>query len=294
MEGALAPAPDEAPVGNLRVVHGQYFRAAGIRILAGRAFSPTEIREGSPNVVVNESLARTYWPNQDPLGRRIKLGGMDSDAPWRRVIGVARDVRHGSLEEEEARPGFYLTYGNVPLPTMTLLLRSSSDPLLLAEPLRKTIHRLAPTVPVSSLRTFEDYWSDASGQTRFYTFLVDAFSLAAIVLALLGVAGIMTLVVRSRTREMGIRTAVGAAPRNVMASLLLEGMRPVAMGGLLGSAMAFAILRALASSFYGVRALDPGIYAGLGALFLVTALAAVWLPSRQVLREDPAKVLREE
>ncbi len=293
-EGSPVPDPGQGAVGNLRLVHGDYFSAARIPLLEGRAFTLGEIREGAPEVVVNATLARRYWPGESAVGKRLKLGEADSRAAWRTVIGVVGDVRQNGLDRAEDQPGFYLTYGVSPRPTMTLLIRSEGEPTVLADPVRRTLGRVAPSVPVYSVGTLGDYYDNATGQTRFYTYLMGAFSLTALLLTLLGVAGVMAFVVRGRAREVGIRLALGATSRDVMANLLADGMRPVAAGALAGAAMGFALLRWLTASFYGVEAWDPVTYGCVGALLLLTTSVAVWLPSRHALRMDPARVLQDD
>jgi len=293
-EGSPIPEPGQGAVGNLRLVHGDYFAAARIPLLEGRAFTLGEIREGAPGVVVNATLARRYWPGESAVGKRLKLGEADSQAAWRTVIGVVGDVRQNGLDRAEDQPGFYLTYGVSPRPTMTFLIRAEGEPTVLADPVRRSIGRVAPSVPVYSVGTLKDYYDNATGQTRFYTYLMGAFSMTALLLTLLGVAGVMAFVVRGRAREVGIRVALGATSRDVMANLLADGMRPVVVGAVAGAGIGFALLRWLTASFYGVKAWDPLTYGCVGALLLLTTSAAVWLPSRYALRMDPARVLQDD
>jgi predicted permease len=294
VEGEVYPQGQRPPIGHIRAIHGEYFRTAGIPLVAGRAFTPGEIRNGSPDIVVNAALARRHWPGQDPLGKRIKLGGPDSDGPWRAVVGVVGDIRQYGLDSGEAQPGFYQPYADAPHYGMTFLLKTDGDPALLAEPGRRVLSRLAPSVPVFGVRTLREFYDHATGQTRFYTYLMGTFSLTALILTLLGVAGVMAFVVRSRIRDMGIRMALGAGPAAVLRRLLVEGMRPVVLGAALGVGLGYALLRGLAASFYGVEPWNPGMYLALSSLLLLTAIVAVWLPSRSALKMDPARVLAEE
>lgn len=294
VEGEAYSGEDRTPVGHIRIVHGDYFGAAGIPLIAGRTFTPGEIREGSQDIVVNATLARRHWPGENPLGKRLKLGGPGSDGPWRTVVGVVGDIRQNGLDREDGQPGFYIPYANAPQYGMTFLLRTSGEPTLLADPGRRVLNRLAPSTPVYSVRSLREFYENATGQTRFYTYLMGAFSLTALILTLMGVAGVMAFVVRGRIREMGIRMALGAGPEVVLGRLLLEGMRPVLLGTLAGMGLGYALLRGLAASFYGVEAWDPGAYLVVAGLLLVTALVAVWIPSRSALRMEPARVLAED
>ena len=294
VEGETSPEGARPPVGHIRVVHGEYFRAMGIPLISGRVFTPDEIRNGAAGIVINESLARRHWPGESPLGKRLKLGASEADSPWRDVVGVVGDVRQNGLDREESQPGFYLPYANAPQYRMTLLLKTGGDPTLLAGPGREVLGRLAPSVPVYAVRTLEAFYHDATGQSRFYTYLMGTFSLSALILTLLGVAGVMALVVRGHFRDLGIRMALGAGPGAVLTRLLLEGMRPVVAGSLVGALAGYALLRGLAANFYGVRAWDPATFLGVGAIIMGTALVAVWVPSRIALRLDPARVLTEE
>lgn len=292
-EGAPAPEPGEAPVGNYRVVHGDYFAAAGIHLLQGRTFTPGELRDGADVLVVNATLAHRYWPGESAVGKRVRLGSSEK-ARWWDVIGVAADVRHSSLSRGEVRPGFYVPYGSQPLSSMILVLRSGGDPTALADPARRAVNRVAPTAPVFDVRTLADYYDSATGEPRFYTFLMGVFSVLALILAVLGVTGVTSFVVRRRTREIGIRTALGATPGRVLGTVLLQGMAPVAAGSLVGVALGYLLLRRIAPSFYGVRAFDPMAYAVLVGVLTLAGLLAVWLPARRALRVDPGIVLQEE
>ena len=294
VEGETSSEGARPPVGHIRVVHGEYFRTMGIPLISGRVFTPDEIRNGAAGIVINESLARRHWPGESPLGKRLKLGASGADSPWRDVVGVVGDVRQNGLDREESQPGFYLPYANAPQYRMTLLLKTGGDPTLLAGPGREVLGRLAPSVPVYAVRTLEAFYHDATGQSRFYTYLMGTFSLSALILTLLGVAGVMALVVRGHLRDLGIRMALGAGPGAVLTRLLLEGMRPVVAGSLVGALAGYVLLRGLAANFYGVRAWDPATFLGVGAILMGTALVAVWVPSRSALRVDPARVLTEE
>lgn len=294
VEGEAYLEDQRPPIGNIRIIHGDYFGTAGIPLVAGRTFTSAEIMEGSPDIIVNAALAHRHWPGQDPIGKRLKLGGPDSESPWRTVVGVVGDVRQNGLDGQEAQPGFYLPFANAPQYRMTFLLKTDGDPTLLAGPARRALGRLAPAAPVYSVRTLKDFFENATGQTRFYTYLMGIFSVTALILTLLGVAGVMAFTVRGRVREMGIRMALGAEPRVVMGALVAAGMRPVILGSGLGLGLGYLLLRGLAASFYGVEALNPGVYLAAGMVLFVTAVAAVWLPSRVALRMDPARVLAEE
>jgi putative ABC transport system permease protein len=294
VEGEVYPQGQRPPIGHIRVIHGEYFRTTGIPLVTGRTFTSEEIRLGSQDIVVNAELARRHWLGENPLGKQIKLGGPDSEGPWRTVVGVVGNVRQNGLDREEAQPGFYLPYANAPQYGMTFLLKTEGDPTLLTGPAREVLSRLAPSVPVFGVRTLREFYDHATGQTRFYTYLMGTFSLTALILTLLGVAGVMAFVVRSRMRDVGIRIALGAGPGAVLRRLLLEGMRPVVLGAALGIGLGYALLRGLAASFYGVEPLNPGLYLAQVALLMLTALVAVWLPSRSALKMDPARVLTEE
>ncbi|MFO7767782.1 MAG: ABC transporter permease [bacterium] len=294
VEGTPEPEPGKGPVGNYRVVQGDYFRTAGIPLLAGRTFTRGELDSGSEGIIINQALAREYFPDGDPLGRRIKLGTAQQDVPWRTIIGVAGDVKHSRIDDSEASPGFYLPYGSHPLYGMTFLLRSEGDPTLLTTAVREVMGRAAPSVPIYSVQTFKEYHDFATGQPRFYTQLMGAFSAAALLLALLGVAGVMSFLVRRRMRDVGIRTALGASPGDVMREMLSRGMRPVVAGTAAGALLGYALLRWLASTFYGISPADPTVYAALGGTLLAASFLAVWIPARRALRADPVRVLREE
>ena len=273
-----------------------YFGAMGMRVASGRFFTSGD-REGQPRVaVINETLARHFFPDRNPLGRRIKVGNPTGPFPWLSIVGVARDVKQDGLDEE-ARPALYVPYRQPPLPGwkvqfMFLAVRTQSDPLGLLPALRSAVQSLDKNQPVYRVATMEQLLARTVAARKFSMLLVVLFAAVALVLSVVGLYGVMAYTVTQRTHEIGIRTALGAQPGHVLRLVIGQGMMLALTGVAVGLAGAFGLTRLMKSLLYGVSAVDPATFAGVALLLTAVALLACWVPSRRATQVDPVVALR--
>ncbi|HET9307343.1 MAG TPA: ABC transporter permease [Candidatus Sulfotelmatobacter sp.] len=294
VESQPAPPPDASPAKIL--VGGDYFNAIGIPLLAGRTFNLHDSPTAPPVVVISQSLARRFWPNQDPIGRRLKLGF--SHDPWCTVIGVVGDVRQFDLQDESAL-ALYIPYAQAPIPflmqSLALVVRyRSDDPSATASAARHAIAAVDPDLPLFDISSMEQLVYRSLSEPRFNTFLLGLFAALALLLAALGTYGVMSCVVTARTREIGVRIALGASQQDVLRQILARVMMLAAIGlsaGLLGSAL---VSRFLENQLYHVQPSDIGTYVVVSILMLFAALLAGYLPARRASKVDPMVALRYE
>jgi putative ABC transport system permease protein len=288
IEGRESAPGDPVPVTSVRSVSAGYFEAIGTPLRAGRPFGPSD-GAGAPRVaIVDESLARQSWPGANALGRRIRMGASE----WRTVVGVAASVRHGSL----SRPidhYVYLPVAQAPRWRMDLAVRSTTDPALLREPVRAVLARLDPEVPMFDVHTLEDAVAESLATRRLVNVLLLGFAGAGLLLAAIGIYGVMALSVASRTNEFGIRMALGAAPREILTLVLGKGFRLVLIAIVIGLAGGAAATRFLGSLLFDVEPIDPLTFAAGTVGLALVALAACYLPARRATRTDPLEALRE-
>jgi len=292
--------PNAGPPQNVdywQFVNRDYFQAMGIRRVEGRFFGPTDAK-GSPGVVViNQTMAKLFWPNRSPLGERIKSPG-DTD-PWMTIVGVAADVKQGGLDHKTGTEVYFLhdqaqeSVGGVPR-TMYLALRTARDPMSLAGAARSEIRRLDPTLPVANVQTMTKAVYESVGQPRFIAFLVLIFAIVALTLAAVGIYGVLAYMVELRTREIGVRMALGAQAAQVLQMILSQGAWLVGSGLVLGVLGALALRRALASVLFGVAPNDPGIFAGVLVVLALVGFTACYLPAHRATRVDPLVALRRD
>jgi len=282
-----------------QVITPGYFDAIGMRLLRGRGIEVTD-REDMPGVVViNETTARRYWPNAEPIGARFKLGG-GAGPGWVTVVGIAKDVRHSSLRADPeaemylAHTQFRFWGGGGPLRSLTVVARGSSDPSPLAAVIRREVAALDPALPVGAVRTMDEVRGESVAAPRFILLLISAFSGVALLVALIGVYGVMAYSVAQRRREIGLRVALGADPRGVVALVLRQGMTPAVAGIAVGVAAGLALTRVLRTLLFQVGPHDPGTVLAVSATVGIVALVACYLPARRAARVDPVVALRAE
>jgi putative ABC transport system permease protein len=291
VEGAPAPPPGRVPVANHRVVTPGYFLALGIRLIRGRDFDE---RDGMPDtrqvIVVDESLANLHWPGADPLGKRLKYGGPTSKQPWMTVIGVVRDVRHYGLDRE-IRPGFYVPMRQMPRSYMTVAVRTSNDPLALMDSLRAQIWEVDRGLPVRDAMTMNEIMERSLWQNRLTFWVLQVFAIVALVLAAVGIYGVVSYSVNQRTREIGVRMALGAGRRAILGLVIRRGMFLTVFGVAIGLASGLALTRVMSTMLFGISATDPATFGLVGALLILTALLACYIPARRASRVDPIVAL---
>ena len=285
--------PGENPHGDWQSAGPGYFETMGLRLVEGRLFDATDDADAPPVVVVNRTMADTYWPD-GAVGKRFRTG---SQRPWTTVVGVVEDVRHNALVEEPREEMIHphaqypVALGFAPQ-TMTLVVKAEGDPAALAGPVREVIRRMDPSLPVSDVRAVEDVVADAVAGQRFTMTLLGVFGAVALALAVIGIYGVLSYAVSRRMHEMGIRQALGAERGAVVRLVVGDGMRLAAGGLALGLALAAGLTRVMASLLYGVEAVDPLTFAAVPALLLAAAFLATWLPARRASGVPPSEALR--
>ncbi|HEX9632282.1 MAG TPA: ABC transporter permease [Gemmatimonadales bacterium] len=286
------PPRAERPVADIRVVTPRYFPTMGIPTRAGRDFAPGD-REGAPRVaVINETMARTYWPDGTAVGQQVAVNIADPTY-LATIVGVVGDVKHQGYRTTP-RAMIYLAHDQLAVGTMSVALRAGGDPAALAGMLRAEVTALDPAVPVYAVAPMTDLVARSMAADRFATFLFTAFAALALMLAAIGTYGIVAFGVTRRLRELGIRVALGAARRRVLALVVQDGMRPVVAGMVVGLAAAVALTRLLRTLLFAVSPTDPATFASAALLLLGAALIACLVPARRAAAVDPVEVLRDE
>ena len=285
-------APGEKNRADLRIVTADYFRLMGIRLAGGRTFDERDKYEAEPVVIINETMARTYWPGEDPIGKRIKTPP-GPESPWTTVVGVVGDVRFGGLAEEP-RPEMYFHYSQDRIPFLNLVVKTKGDAAAAAASVRNEIWAVDKDLPLAPVTTLEQLLSSSLSARRFNMTLLGIFSALALTLAAVGIYGVMAYTVAQRTHEIGIRMALGARPRDVLRLVIGHGMALTLAGVGLGLVAALAATRVMSSMLFGVSATDPFTFASVALLLALVALAACYLPAHRATKVDPMVALRYE
>jgi predicted permease len=280
-----------------QVVSGGTAEALGERLVSGRFLSDDDVAPGPQVAVVNEAMARTFWPGRDALGGRFRMGSLSRNRPMLTVVGVVGDVRHQGLTAS-VKPKFYrpvqqlhLSSGQ-PARDMNLVVKAGGDPAALVAAVRAIVAHLDPAVPVANVRTMEDVVASSVAAPRFAGVLLAAFAGLALALAAVGVYGVLSYVATERRPEIGVRLALGATARHIRRALLGEGARLLAAGALLGVLLALALTRLMRSLLHGVEPTDPLALAGAAGGLVLVGLLAAWLPAERAARCDPVRALR--
>ena len=282
----------EKPVIDITLVEPQFFETMGIPLVQGRTFSEREGVELSHKVVIRESMAKQLWPNENPIGRHVTIYMKRENSPSE-VIGVVGDVKHAGLDAE-IRPTAYWAFPELSFSFMTVVVRTDGDPLALAPALRETVLSLDKDQPVADVRSMESLLSASMARTRFATVLMAAFAGMALLLAVLGIYGVVTYIVEERTREIGIRVALGASYAGIIMLLLKQGMRLAGVGIVIGTVVSLGLTRLLVNLLFGTRATDPVTFAGVVGGLGGVAMAACYLAARRAARVEPIAALRWE
>lgn len=285
--------PANAGHAEYRLADAGYFAAIDIPLVRGRLFEPGDHPESPHVAVVSRSLAQRYWPNEDPIGKRLQFGNMDGDLRLLHVVGVVGDVRDGGLDAE-VRPTVYAyALQRRPSSSLSLVVRAETDAATLVPMMRQTVRSLDPELPMN-FRTLEEVFSSSLDARRFSLVVFGVFASVALLLAVVGIYGVMTYTVSQRTQEIGIRMALGASVKDVLRLIMRQGLRLIVPGLILGLAGSLALTRLLSSLLYGVSATDPLTFAGVAMLLAVVALLACYFPARRAAKVDPMIALRYE
>jgi putative ABC transport system permease protein len=283
----------DVPMVNYRVIGPQYFRVMDIRLQQGRQFTSADQPESLPAVVVNETLARRFWPNESPVGRRIRRGGIDGFGPWYTVVGVTADVRSFGLDAP-ARPELYFAHTQFAWPEMTLVARTAGEPLQFLDELRAGIRAIDKRAPFVGVRTMEQLLSRSVAPRRFNMALLVTFAGIALMLAAVGTYGVVSYSISQRTREIGIRIALGARRHDLFGLVLKEGMSLALAGILIGVLGALAVTRVLSTFVFGVTPTDPVTFILVSVFLGAVAFLASYIPARRAAKVDPIVALRYE
>jgi putative ABC transport system permease protein len=292
IEGRQPPPDQTTPEANYQVMSPDYFRTMGIPLLRGRVFTEMDSKDAPGVVILNETLAKLYWPNEDPVGQHLSIS---SEQNPREIVGVVKDVKQSALNDK-TKPELYVPYVQVAWPSMVLVVRTQGNPMNLARTVRSEILGIDRNQPVSSIRPLEEVIADSTSRQRFNTILLAIFAGVALVLASVGVYGVMAYLVSQRRREIGIRLALGAQPGTIFKLVIWQGLAFTLIGLAIGVGAAFAFARLLVGSslVYGVTATDPAIFLGVPLLLTAVAMTACYLPARRAMGVNPVIALREE
>jgi predicted permease len=291
IEGRPVPVSELPEVQFRRAMH-DFFETMGIPIRRGRGFDESDGPTAPRVAVINETMARRLFPNQDPIGQHVRMGPNPSGA-WTTIIGVIGDIKHGGLEEE-MQPELYISYLQGAPVGPFIVMRTAGDPAAMAETVRAEVRSIDKTIPIYDMRTMSALRSESVSMRRFILMIVVAFGALALGLAAIGVYGVMSLVVSERTREVGVRLALGAQPSELLTMILGQAAKLAGIGVALGVIAAAMIMPLLDSQLYGVRASDPATFLAVPAMLLAIAALAALVPARKAMRVDPVTALRIE
>jgi putative ABC transport system permease protein len=293
VEGYPVLPVGQAPMIQHTVVTPGYFRTMGISLLAGRDFTDADAK-GSPDVtIIDERLARQYWPNESPIGKRVRFGPPEDNEPWHTVIGVVSTVRHQRVQED-TRMSVYLPHLKMPVTGMSVVARTTSGPKDLVAAIRREVAQLDRDLPVSEVATMEEVVAESIWQPRLYATLFTVFAAGALILALIGIYGVMAFLVQTRTHEIGIRMALGATARDVFKLIVGRGMKLTGVGVVVGVAGAIALTRLMHGLLFNTSATDPITFVLISVLLSLAAFLACYIPARRAAKVDPLVALRYE
>jgi putative ABC transport system permease protein len=281
------------------VVSAGYLKTLEVPLITGRWVEDRD-REGTPAaVVINSSFARTYFPNQSPIGQHIQVGAIpnpDPKVPWVEIVGVVADVKQSLASESSSE--MYLPYRQadqvLPVLTMSLVVRTAGDPLAQTNAIRSAVHNIDPNQPVTAIRSMDENVAQSVSAPRFRTVLFSVFAGIALVLAAVGIFGVMAYSVAQRTRELGLRIALGASRGRVLKLVLAHGVRLTLVGVAIGLVATFLLTRYVSSLLFNVPLYDPITLVGVVAALIVISLCACYLPARRATLVDPIVALRQE
>jgi putative ABC transport system permease protein len=295
IEGKPEPAPGNLLIPNVRIISRDYMLALRMKLVDGRPFESRDANGTLPVGLINQTMARNYWPGENPIGRRFKIGTYRDESPWITVIGIAGDVHQAGLDVP-ARAEMYLPYqqqdfGYEP---EYLAVRTSGDPMALAEIVRQQIWSVDKEQPVAGVMPLEDLVDENLASRRMQASLLSGFAGLALLLVTLGIYAVLSFAVTQRTQEIGVRVALGAQPRDVLRMIFSQGFKLFLIGAAIGLVAAFVLSRALVHLLFGVSAYDPVSFAGVTILLAAVALLACYVPARRATRVDPLIALRYE
>jgi putative ABC transport system permease protein len=294
--------PEEQPTADFKGITPDWLRAMGGRLLRGRAFTDADTLQAPGVVLINETLARRFFPNEDPIGQHLKMG--QEQVPlgttdryglsfWNEIVGVVSDLK-SIHPHPEAVPEVYQPYWQYPMQSPTIVVRATGDPAALAKAIVRETKAIIPNLPQPVIQTMDELLSESVAQPRLQAVLLSLFGILALVLAAVGLYGVLAYAVTQRTHEIGIRMALGAQKRHVLSLVIGQGMKLALAGVFIGVIAALALTRVLRSLLYEVKPADPLTFLAVALVLVTIALAACWLPGRRATNVDPMEALRYE
>jgi putative ABC transport system permease protein len=311
IDGRPDPPQDQIPLLEACQVTPDYFKAMNIPVLRGRAFNDSDNRShlagqdlskldedavsvrGRNKIIIDEEFAKRYWPNEDPIGKRVVFGSQTEPRKLE-VIGVVGRVKMESLNQNSDRVQAYYAFNQLPASSMTVIIKGASDPNQLINSVRGAVKEIDPDQPIYGIRTMDEIRAESVQNERLNLTLLSLFAGIALLLAIVGIYGVMSYSVTQRTHEIGIRMAIGARPRDVFAMIMGHGMKLALIGVGLGLVGAFALTRLMASMLFGVEPTDATTYGAIAALLIGVSLLACYLPGRRATKVEPTISLRYE
>jgi putative ABC transport system permease protein len=290
IEGRPEPEAGKEMIVNTRSVSAGYFRTLGIALSKGRDFSDRDKSDAPLAAIINDDLARTYFPNEDPIGKRISF---DEGESWISIVGIIGDVKQLGLDSS-AKPEVYFPYLQVASPSMSLVVRTASNPLSLAAVVKSQIQMIDKDLPIDDAKTMQQLLAESISGRRFNMLLLTVFAVVALVLAIVGIYGVMSYTVTQRTHEIGIRVAIGAQPRDVFRLVIGQGMMLAMIGLGFGLVGAFGLTRLMTTMLFGVEPTDPATFVSIAVLLTAVALVACYIPGRRAAKVNPLVALRYE
>jgi putative ABC transport system permease protein len=290
IEGRAMDEKNAGPDEELRYVSPGFFQAMEMALLRGRQFEPSDNADAPQVAIVNAALAKRYWPNEDPIGKRIHIGGSSAKGKWTTIIGIVGNVRHRGLEYD-AQPEYYIPLAQSPNAQSVLVVRSQQDPQALTASVRTALRSIDPAQPVAHVRTLGQVIADSVAPRRLSIWLLGLFAALALALASIGIYGVMSFLVAQRTHELGVRMALGAQRRDIMRLVLGYSAKLILAGTVIGLVVAFAGTHLLAALLYHVSSHDVATFGVVTIVLGLVALLASYIPAARVIRTDPMLAL---
>jgi predicted permease len=290
IEGRPPAEGEPQPVADIFITSPDYFQTIGMPLIRGRSFAETDDDKAPGVAMINQAMARHRWAGEDPIGKRISL---NRGKTWLTIIGVVGDVRQYELNRAP-QDEIYRPFNQSPRSDSRILLRTTTNPMILARQVEEMVHQIDPQQPVTDIQTLEQVRYESLSSPRLTAFLLTLFAALALVITAAGISGIMALTVSQRTREIGIRMALGASKANVLGMVMRQGIGLVMIGLLAGIAGAVVLTRLMSSVLFGVEPTDPLTFLGVTLVLIIVAAVSCFLPARRVTNIDPMIALRTE
>jgi predicted permease len=293
IEGRDVSRPEDGASGSYRLTCAGFFAVMGIPVIEGRDFDERDRTRGPQVAIINRAMAQHYWPTESPLGKRFKIGAVANTNPWLTVVGVAQNTRHFGLDSEVRRE-FFRPYSQAAWPVMTIVAKTVGEPMTWQSSLREVVKRVDPHLPVAQVRAMDTVIASSVDWREAPLRLLSGFALLALLLASVGVYGVLAYYVSQRTKEIGVRVALGATRRQLTGLVIRQSLVPMGAGVVLGVAGSIASGRLLQQLLYQVQPGDPQVIATIVMLLMIVGLLASWLPARRAASIDPVVALRDE